>query len=253
MSSRWIPLTAAAAAIVAAIVFTFSFPVRAAERPTTAAPATAQAPPSASGPIEPEDALARMSLVLAVLGGAGGLLVWVVRKAKRLPTGRGRGRSLELVEVISIGSKRSIAVARVYDRYFVLGIGDGPLTLLTELRNEETEMLENGGRAPAGYRAATGAETFKALLSRMTRKGAVPAASSSGAETDTETPAEERAHATLAPSVRRAPAAPAASTAATPASTRRRPVAFTGVTRASDRVASVVPADAPQGGFEELL
>ena len=79
---------------------------------------------------------------------------------------RAEKRSLRIVDVLPMGGKRKLAVVKIYDRTFVVGLGDKELSLITELDGEIPERSE---LAPKGSKAkAAGiARAFEAIRSRV--------------------------------------------------------------------------------------
>lgn len=82
-----------------------------------------------------------------------GVLLVLAWGIKRL-AGRGRGlrgtkRGLQIVEVLSLGGRRQLAVVRCYDRTFALGLGEKDVSLVAELDPVEVP-------APAGTEDPTG-------------------------------------------------------------------------------------------------
>ncbi|MFT5200137.1 MAG: flagellar biogenesis protein FliO [Planctomycetota bacterium] len=95
----------------------------------------------------------------AVLGGVAVILVLSAIGIRRLVSKGGLGlkgsrRSLEIVDVLPMGSRRQVAVVRCYDRTFALGMGEKTVSLLAEL---DADMVQNernknttGGKKAAG-------------------------------------------------------------------------------------------------------
>ena len=71
-----------------------------------------------------------VGVLLAALAGAGLLLRRVVSGTVK---SRASKRSLALVDVLSLGGKRQLAIVRCYDRTFALGLGDKDVSLVAEL------------------------------------------------------------------------------------------------------------------------
>jgi flagellar biogenesis protein FliO len=180
-AQRLLPLGILCTSVLAAVIATpLLFPQSAsAAVPTDSRSAPVERAQSASaapvsGKEKPgradEEALAKLGFVILTIMGLGASAVWLVRKSKGLPLRkRGRGKSLEVVDLLNLGHKKSLAVVRVYDRVFVIGIGDGPLSLVTELREEEAGIdaaeLAAADRAPANT-----AQPFRAMIQNLLRR-----------------------------------------------------------------------------------
>lgn len=94
-------------------------------------------------------------LLILVLG----VLAWGMRKlvAGSARAGAAR-RSLQVIDVLSLGGKQRVCVVRCYDRTFALGVGDKEVGLIAEIDAAATSSKET---APSS-RAA-----FGAILSRL--------------------------------------------------------------------------------------
>ena len=98
-----------------------------------------------------------LSRYFAVLGGVAVILVLSAFGLRKLINKGGFGlkgskRSLEIVDVLPMGSRRQVAVVRCYDRTFALGLGEKSVSLLAEL---DADMVQNerqkvGGAGKAG-------------------------------------------------------------------------------------------------------
>ncbi len=101
---------------------------------------------TASGRVGPD--LTRYILVCATLLVALGGMAWLLRRviggAARTSAGR---RSLQVVDVLSLGGKQRVCVVRCYDRTFALGVGDKEVGLIAEI-----DAAVSIGTAPAGPR-----------------------------------------------------------------------------------------------------
>ncbi len=127
----------------------------------------------------------------AVLGGVALVLILLAVGLKRLVShstfGIGRQRKgMQVLEVVSLGARRQMAVVRCYDRTFALGLGEKQVALIAELDSElvqhesatpeavPSEELRPRARrqrpaAPAKPQApvtASSADPFEALLER---------------------------------------------------------------------------------------
>jgi len=88
-------------------------------------------------------ALVCLGLVVGIL-----LLGWGFKRvlAGNLRMRAGQ-RSMKVVDVLPLGSKRQLAVVRCYDRTFVLGLGEREVNLVTELdvdEDVEGRLVERG-------------------------------------------------------------------------------------------------------------
>lgn len=97
-----------------------------------------------------------LSRYFAVLGGVAVMLVLTAFGLRKLISKGGFGlkgakRSLEVVEVLPLGSRRQVAVVRCYDRTFALGLGEKSVSLLAEL---DAEMVQNERRQVLGTQKA---------------------------------------------------------------------------------------------------
>jgi len=164
--THWIPAVAATLAIAAAFAFTSMLPPAAGAKPSAEA---AEKPANSVEAVE-DAALTRLGIAILAISGIGAASLWLVRKVKASAlTGGKRERGLQVVEMLPLGGKRSLAVARVYDRVLVLGMTDASVSLLTELKDDEAGLeaeLPNEQLTPAPK--SSGAEHFRSLLSRMT-------------------------------------------------------------------------------------
>ncbi|MBL4770249.1 MAG: flagellar biosynthetic protein FliO [Planctomycetes bacterium] len=84
----------------------------------------------------------------AVLGGVGVVLVLTAIGIRKLVNKgslgfKGLQRSLEVVDMLPLGSRRHVAVVRCYDRTFAIGLGEKSVSLLAEL---DADMVNNERR-----------------------------------------------------------------------------------------------------------
>ncbi|MDF1839428.1 MAG: flagellar biosynthetic protein FliO, partial [Planctomycetota bacterium] len=115
-----------------------------------------------------------LSRYFAVLGGVAVILVLSAFGVRKLIHKGGFGlkgskRSLEIVDVLPMGSRRQVAVVRCYDRTFALGLGEKSVSLLAEL---DAEMVQNErqkapGAAKIQPKAAGGG--IRSILKPQTR------------------------------------------------------------------------------------
>ena len=71
--------------------------------------------------------------------------------------GRAAKRALRVVDVLPLGGKKRLAVVRVYDRTFVLGLGDKEVSVVSELDAEagaSHEIVPAGAVGKSGLRRA---------------------------------------------------------------------------------------------------
>jgi len=89
---------------------------------------------------------------------------------------RAEKRSLRIVDVLPMGGKRKLAVVKIYDRTFVVGLGDKELSLITELDGEIPERSElaskgsnaKGSNAKGSKTKGVGiARAFEAIRARV--------------------------------------------------------------------------------------
>lgn len=164
-SPRWIPAAAALIGLAAAFVATpLLFP----------APAQAAQPRAALDPrLEADQDLTRLGGVLVAIAGLGYGTLWLVRRVKgHVPTRR-RGRTLEILDSLPLGQQRTLAVARVYDRVFVLGLAKERVSLIQELREDETGLDTAQATAhEAGSESAGEDSALRSLLKPWGRPAA---------------------------------------------------------------------------------
>lgn len=132
----------------------------------------------------------------AVLGGVALVLILLAFGLKRLVShttfGVGRQRKgMQVLEVLSLGARRQMAVVRCYDRTFALGLGEKQVSLIAEL---DAELVQHESGQPQATQqpelqpqprpqsrpqsqpqarqaaAATGPDPFEALLERAQAK-----------------------------------------------------------------------------------
>lgn len=183
-SRRWIPAAAALVGLAAAFVATpLLFP----------APVQAAQPRAALEPgLEADQDLTRLGGVLVAIAGLGYGALWLVRRVKgQLPTRR-RGRTLEILDSLSLGQQRTLAVVRVYDRVFVLGLAKERISLIQELREDETGLDTAQANAREGGSESAGEDSpLRSLLKPWGRPAAPRGAS--GAEAATRSSAWRQA------------------------------------------------------------
>lgn len=198
--NRWIPLATAALGILAAIVATpLLFPAPASAggsvanvTPKATTPATGGAPKTNRAT---DDALAQLGVAILAIAAVGGLTLWVIRKVRNMPAvRRGRPKSLEVLDILNLGNKKSLAVARVYDRIFVVGLGEGRVSLIAELKEDEAgirpaeDVDVEGANTPAGSRK----DIFQQILKSVGGGVRKPAAPIDDERDEVLTPARRR-------------------------------------------------------------
>lgn len=106
-----------------------------------------------------------LALSLVSLGAVCLLAYVVLRWLGRQGVGRGAG-PLKVIARCALEPKRSVYIVEAAGRYFLMGVGDGPMTLLSELDSDavQRELL----LAPAGGRPAT---AWAATLARVLKPG----------------------------------------------------------------------------------
>ncbi len=77
--------------------------------------------------------------MVAMIGGLGWLFQKTMAGSVR---SRAQKRSLRIIDVLPMGGKRKLAVVKIYDRTFVVGMGDKELSLISELDGEVPEHEE---------------------------------------------------------------------------------------------------------------
>jgi len=94
------------------------------------------------------------TLLVALVG-----LAWLLRRVMggvaRTSAGR---RSLQVVDVLSLGGKQRVCVVRCYDRTFALGVGDKEVGLIAEI-----DAAVSIGATPTGPRIPA----FQDILTRL--------------------------------------------------------------------------------------
>jgi len=120
-------------------------PPAAAAPPTSASVGTAPAPPPGVVPPVPSGGfgwlLLQMILVLvAICALAYAVLRYGVRRFQAGPLGRSRG--MRVVQRLGLEPRRSLYVVEIGKKYFVVGVGEGGVSLLSELDAETAAGLE---------------------------------------------------------------------------------------------------------------
>ncbi|MFN0205097.1 MAG: flagellar biosynthetic protein FliO [Planctomycetota bacterium] len=171
LSNRFIPIAIALVGVLAAILATpLLFPTNAnggATRPAKIVVSSNEAKTHetiSKAATADEEALAKLGIAILGIAATGFASLWIIKHTKTLSfRKRGQKKRLEVIDVLNLGNKKSIAVARIYDRVVVLGIGEGPVSFITELKEEEA------GLAPAEIAAR------ELELNHDGRRDAVPA------------------------------------------------------------------------------
>ena len=80
--------------------------------------------------------------MLLCVAGVTTLAYWFTKfVVGRKQTGTQNGRELQLLAAISVGKNQRIAVLRAGERYFLLGITEQNISLLSELSEEEAQCF----------------------------------------------------------------------------------------------------------------
>jgi flagellar biogenesis protein FliO len=105
---------------------------------TTAVLALAEGPAALAGPD-----LTRYLLICAGMVGGVALLGWFLQRTlARSVRGRADRRALRVLDALPLGGRKRLAVVRVYDRTFVLGLGDKEVSVVTELDRDVPSAKE---------------------------------------------------------------------------------------------------------------
>ena len=99
-----------------------------------------------------------MVLLVAVVGGLAYLTTRMLGMAKY---GRGGRRNLEIVESMGVGPQSFVHVLRAGERYMLVGVTRGQVTMLSELDKDQLKIPEGIALPPVG---------FDSLLSRFQSK-----------------------------------------------------------------------------------
>ncbi|MCA9002284.1 MAG: flagellar biosynthetic protein FliO [Planctomycetes bacterium] len=102
----------------------------------------------------------------AVLGGVAIVLVMTAYGLKKVVAKggfrmKGAARSLEVLEVLPLGSRRQMAVVRCYDRTFALGLGEKNVSMLAEL---DADMIQHERAKAAGLPSQAAQNPLRAVL-----------------------------------------------------------------------------------------
>jgi flagellar biogenesis protein FliO len=109
--------------------------------------------------------LGRYLTLSAILILAIGLLAFGFKKlVARSARSRAGGRSLELLDVLSLGGKQRLCVVRLYDRTFALGVGEHAVHPIAELDGVIGEERAKGGRRKSFAGALADAASVEAAL-----------------------------------------------------------------------------------------
>ena len=124
--------------------------------------------------------LTRYLLVCAGLLLLVGGLAWAARRfLTRTLRDRAAKRSLQVVDMLPLGSKQRLAVVRCYDRTFLLGLGEKEVSLVSEL-DAVLAPVRPGGDASQEERS------FADLLRRAEPRDLAPRAASPAARSRIE-------------------------------------------------------------------
>jgi len=105
-----------------------------------------------------------MLLALAVVVGLIILVVWLLKMVMGRKFSLGGGGLIQLVAPVPLGERRFISVLRVGERYYLIGISSGDISLLSTLEPEEVKPFLESGEGAAGM-------GFARLLRRFRRGG----------------------------------------------------------------------------------
>jgi len=101
--------------------------------------------------------------MIVAIGGVGWFFQKTMANSMRDRAGK---RSLRIVDVLPMGGKRRLAVVKVYDRTFVVGLGDKEISLISELDAETSEREELSPKG-SGVKGPGLARAFEAIRSRV--------------------------------------------------------------------------------------
>ena len=101
-----------------------------------------------------------------------GMSDWVTRfVAGRSGFGTRRGgKQIEILAQEPIGRDQRLAVARVGEKYFILGIAANHISLLSELSKEDTALWEAHPEQTSNPENPSFMEAFKDVLKQKTRR-----------------------------------------------------------------------------------
>ena len=101
-----------------------------------------------------------------------GMSYWVTKfVAGRSGFGTRRsGKQIEILAQESIGRDQRLAVARVGEKYFVLGIAANNISLLTELDKDAAALWEAHPQSPSTPENPSFIEAFQDVLKQKTRR-----------------------------------------------------------------------------------
>jgi flagellar biosynthesis protein FliP len=108
--------------------------------------------------------LAALAFVLALLG----LTVWAM---KRMGVARGGSRArlpMEIVQRVPLGPKLSIAVVRVGDKVMAVSVGDGAVTPLFEVSEDDRARVLESSRVPTPHESSPLARAAAAVAAPTT-------------------------------------------------------------------------------------
>jgi len=93
------------------------------------------------------------------------LIIFFVLK-KVLPIlvhgGRFRTKNIHILERVPIDQRKSLIIAEVQDKIYLIGCSDGQINILTELDREKLEMQDSGSPKPVSF-----SDVLKRTLSRQ--------------------------------------------------------------------------------------
>jgi len=114
--------------------------------------------------------LTRYLVVCALLIAAIGGLAYVFRRfVAGKVSARAAKRSLQVMDMLPLGGKKSVCVVRCYDRTFALGLGDKEVSLIAEL---DAVIAPSSGETRSAESISAQPATFADLLERLRKSHA---------------------------------------------------------------------------------
>ncbi len=138
-------------------------------------PLAASATPVGAAAPQTLDLVRYLGFSALVIAGVVALALFLPRLAKGAWRTRAARRSLKVVDLLPLGGRKKLTVVQVYDRTFVLGLGDKEICLVAELEGAEIPAPEPQTAVSDGDSAERAAK-FLARLAESVRKDPVPAA-----------------------------------------------------------------------------
>ncbi|PJJ31163.1 flagellar protein FliO/FliZ [[Clostridium] celerecrescens 18A] len=75
------------------------------------------------------------------------------------------GTCMQMLDRLPLGQDKAVAIVRVGNHYYLIGIASSQITLLSELSEED---IPEGGSSQTQFTGAEGYESFKKLLKKYT-------------------------------------------------------------------------------------